>query len=53
MDKIDNYNHTITLTERKNIIISGVRKIENFDDEEFFIESTMGFFIIKGNWLFF
>jgi sporulation protein YabP len=49
MDKIDNYNHTITLTERKNIIISGVRKIENFDDEEFFIESTMGFIIIKGN----
>ena len=40
MDKIDNYNHTITLVERKSIVISGVKKIENFDDEEFLIEST-------------
>lgn len=51
MDKIDNYNHTITLVERKSIVISGVKKIENFDDEEFLIESTMGYIIIKGNGL--
>jgi sporulation protein YabP len=49
MDKIDNYNHTITLVERKSIVISGVKKIENFDDEEFLIESTMGYIIVKGN----
>jgi sporulation protein YabP len=49
MDKIDNYNHTISLVERKSILISGVKKIENFDDEEFLIESTMGYIIIKGN----
>ena len=51
MDKIDNYNHTITLVERKSIVISGVKKIENFDDEEFLIESTMGYIIVKGNGL--
>ena len=45
----NNYTHAITLNERKNIQISGVKKIENFDDEEFLIESTLGYIIIKGN----
>ncbi len=51
MDKdrtITNYNHMITITERKNIIITGVKKIESFDDEEFLMETTMGFLILKG-----
>lgn len=54
MDKdtvITNYNHTITMTERKNIVITGVKKIESFDDEEFLLETTMGFLIIKGETL--
>lgn len=52
MDKIDtitNLNHNITINERKNIIISGVKKIESFDDEEFLLETTMGNITIKGN----
>lgn len=51
MDKdrtITNYNHMITITERKNIIITGVKKIESFDDEEFLMETTMGFLVLKG-----
>lgn len=49
MDKdIVNYNHSITLNERKNIVISGVKKIESFDKEEFLLETNMGFLIIKG-----
>ena len=49
MDKdIVNYNHSITLNERKNIVISGVKKIESFDKEEFLLETNMGFIIIKG-----
>lgn len=55
MDKIDNsitnYNHGLSIVERKNIIITGVKKIENFDDEEFLMETTMGFLIIKGEGL--
>ncbi len=53
MDKdiITNYNHTISITERKNINISGVKKIESFDNEEFLLETTMGFIIIKGDGL--
>lgn len=49
MDK-DNisYNHSITLNERKNLMISGVKKIDSFDDEEFLLETNMGYIIIKG-----
>ena len=52
MDKIDslnNLNHNITINERKNIIISGVKKIESFDNEEFLLETTMGNITIKGS----
>jgi len=49
MDKdIVNYNHSITLNERKNIVITGVKKIESFDKEEFLLETNMGFIVIKG-----
>lgn len=50
MDKdiIDNYNHTISITERKNINISGVKKIESFDNEEFLMDTTLGALVIKG-----
>ena len=51
MDKTDiisNYNHNITINERKNIVISGVKKIDSFDEEEFLLETSMGYLIIKG-----
>ncbi len=55
MDKQDitigNYNHTINLVERKNLMITGVKKIENFDEEEFLMETAMGFLAVKGEGL--
>ncbi len=45
------FNHGISILERKNIAISGVKKIESFDNEEFFMETTMGFLVIKGEQL--
>ena len=45
---INNYNHSITITERKNLLITGVKKIENFDSEEFLLETVMGILTIKG-----
>ncbi len=42
-------NHNITITERKNIILSGIKKLNSFDDTEFFIDSVMGAILIKGN----
>lgn len=52
MDKetsnISNYNHSISLLERKTLVITGVKKIDNFDNIHFLLETTMGYLIIKG-----
>ena len=32
----------------KNIIITGVKKIDNFDENEFFMETSMGNLTLKG-----
>lgn len=43
-----NLNHSFSVSERKNIIISGVVKIDSFDDEEFLLETVQGYMNIKG-----
>lgn len=51
MDKKDineTFNHMITLNERKNIVLSGIKKLNSFDDSEFFVDSIMGAILIKG-----
>lgn len=40
--------HSITINERKNIMITGVKKIDSFDDEEFLLETNMGYIVLKG-----
>jgi sporulation protein YabP len=42
-------SHTISISERKNIILSGVKKIDSFDNEEFLLETIMGYIVIKGS----
>lgn len=52
MDKVEGLaalNHNITINERKNIMITGVKKIDSFDNEEFLLETTMGNIVIKGS----
>ena len=52
MDKVKdietNFNHGISISERKNILVSGVKKIDSFDNEEFLMETTLGYLVIKG-----
>lgn len=48
-DMISTSNHSITINERKNIMITGVKKIESFDDEEFLLETNMGYIMLKGS----
>lgn len=52
MEKLDSsinsYNHSITMVERKTFVTSGVKKIENFDDSQFLIDTVMGFLLVKG-----
>lgn len=53
MDKTSNidssYGHSISIAERKSIILTGVKKIESFDNEEFLMETTLGYLVIKGS----
>lgn len=49
MDKeIITSSHSVSINERKNISISGVKKIDSFDNEEFLMDTIMGYMIIKG-----
>ena len=48
-DTISTYSHGISLVERKNLMVTGVKKVENFDTEQFLIETTMGFIVFKGS----
>ena len=53
MDKVKDieasFNHGISMAERKNIVVTGVKKIESFDNEEFLMDTTLGFLSIKGS----
>ena len=55
MDKVKelegSFSHGISIAERKNVLVTGVKKIESFDNEEFVMDTTLGFLVIKGNGL--
>ena len=42
------FNHSISLVERKNVLITGVKKVDSFDNEEFLVETIMGYLALKG-----
>ena len=42
-------NHVVKMVDRKSIVISGIKRIINFDDKQFALESNMGDIIIKGD----
>lgn len=49
MDReIASVNHTVNIIKRSSINISGVKKIQNFNDNEFLLETIMGEMCIKG-----
>lgn len=43
--------HDIVMKGRKTVDISGVKHVESFDQEEFLLETVMGFLTIKGTQL--
>ena len=51
MDKemMSSIAHSITINERKNIVITGVKKITSFNNNEFLLDSNMGFITLKGS----
>ena len=42
------FNHSISVVERKNVLITGVKKVDSFDNEEFLVETVMGYLALKG-----
>ena len=52
MDKVkdvdSSFNHGLTISERKSLAVNGVKKIDSFDNEEFLMETTLGYLVIKG-----
>ena len=48
MEGISYGSQEVKMTDRSNISLTGVNKIVSFDDEEFLMETVMGFLVIKG-----
>lgn len=46
---MESNNHNINLIQRKNITVSGVKKVENFDEKEFMLNTNMGYLKINGS----
>lgn len=44
-------NHSVSITDRKLLSITGVKKIDSFDNEEFLMDTAMGYIVIKGHGL--
>ncbi len=44
-----NNNHEVNILDRKEIYLTGVKKISSFDNEEFLLETTMGMLLLKGS----
>jgi sporulation protein YabP len=41
-------DHDVMMRGRKLLDITGVKQVESFDNEEFLLETSMGFLAIKG-----
>lgn len=40
--------HDVIMRGRRALEISGVKQVESFDNEEFLLETVMGFLVIRG-----
>lgn len=53
MDKeLDNLmlgSHELKINDRREIFLTGIKKITSFDNEEFLMESNMGVILLKGH----
>ncbi|WP_051302648.1 sporulation protein YabP [Salibacterium aidingense] len=44
-------SHDIIMKGRKSLEITGVKEVESFDNEEFLLETSMGFLSVRGHQL--
>lgn len=50
-ESVEVLNHNVQILGRSSALITGIKKIENFSKEEFFIESIKGYILVKGEGL--
>ena len=48
MDK-ESISHAVNIIERKSITLTGVKKIDSFNSNEFLLDSNMGYITLKGS----
>jgi len=41
-------DHTLKVSNRKGIELTGVKEVDSFDNEEFLLETTLGYLIVRG-----
>ncbi|RDW15312.1 sporulation protein YabP [Oceanobacillus arenosus] len=41
-------DHIVKLNNRKNLEITGVKEVDSFDNEEFLLQTVMGYLIVRG-----
>ncbi|GAV24006.1 sporulation protein YabP [Carboxydothermus pertinax] len=44
--------HKVEIRDRKTIILTGIKQVLSFNDEEILVESVQGFIVLKGEGLF-
>ncbi|MBO8157675.1 MAG: sporulation protein YabP [Bacillaceae bacterium] len=43
-----NKDHSIKMSNRRAVDITGVKEVDSFDNEEFLLQTTMGYLVIRG-----
>lgn len=51
MDNLMLGSHELKINDRREIFLTGIKKITSFDNEEFLMESNMGVILLKGHGL--
>lgn len=41
-------DHTLKVNNRKGVELTGVKEVDSFDNEEFLLETTLGYLIVRG-----
>jgi len=41
-------DHQLKIDNRKNLELTGVKEVDSFDNEEFLLETVMGYLIVRG-----
>ena len=41
-------HHSLQMNDRKDLTLTGIKSIDSFDSEEFLVETSLGFLLVKG-----